>query len=95
MRSLRAEKNINAVSSVSCLGLAVLADARTRYGELPEPKLVRMVDVLVPAGEADALFAYIYAKAGIGRAGGGVLLLREVSVATEYVLPEGIPEEKP
>jgi hypothetical protein len=94
MRALRNEKQINTANSVKCLGLAVLADAKTKYGDLPEPTLVRKVEVLVPAAEADALFDYIYAKANIGRVGGGTLLLGEVTVASAYQLPEGVPDEK-
>ena len=94
MRALRNEKHIITANSVNCLGLAVLADAKTKYGELPEPTLVRKVDVVVPAAEADSLFDYIYAKANIGRVGGGALWLGEVTVATAYVLPEGVPDEK-
>ncbi|MDH3899927.1 MAG: hypothetical protein OEU51_02630, partial [Gammaproteobacteria bacterium] len=58
MRALRNEKHIITANSVNCLGLAVLADAKTKYGELPEPTLVRKVDVVVPAAEADSLFDY-------------------------------------
>ena len=94
MRALRNEQQINTAISVSCLGLAVLVDAKTKYGELPEPRLVRKVDVVVPADEADALFDYIYAKADIGRLGGGTLWLGEVAAASAYVLPEGVPDEK-
>ncbi|UCC57300.1 MAG: hypothetical protein JSU75_06150 [Gammaproteobacteria bacterium] len=94
MRALRDEKHLNTVNSVNCLGLAVLADAKTKYGKLPEPTLVRKVDVLVPAAEADALFDYIYAKANMGRIGGGTLLMAEVAAATVYTLPEDVPDEK-
>jgi len=94
MRVLRNELQVNTVNSVSCFGLEVLADADTKYGELPEPTLVRKVDVVVPAAEADALFDYIYEKAGIGRVGGGAIWLEEVSVASDYILPEGVPDEK-
>jgi hypothetical protein len=94
MRALHKEKQINTANSVNCLGLAVLVDAKTKYGDLPEPTLVRKVDVLVPAAEADALFDYIYEKANIGRVSGGVIWLGEVSVASTYMLPEGVPDEK-
>jgi nitrogen regulatory protein PII len=94
MRALRDEKHINTVNSVNCLGMAVLADAKTKYGKLPEPTLVRKVDVLVPAADADALFDYIYEKAYMGRVGGGTILLGDVAMATVYTLPEGLPDEK-
>jgi hypothetical protein len=44
--ALRDEKQIIRANSVSGLGMAVLADARTKFGELPEPTLVRKVDVV-------------------------------------------------
>lgn len=94
MRALRNELQINTTNSVSCLGLEVLADADTKYGELPEPTLVRKVDVVVPAAEADALFDFIYEMADIGRVGGGEIWLGEVTVASDYILPEGVPDEK-
>lgn len=94
MRALLQEKQINRAKSVGCLGLAVLADARAKYGKLPEPTMVRLVDVVVPAAEADELYDYIYHKAGIGRAGGGAMWLGPLAMASPYVLPENVPLEK-
>lgn len=53
IRTLRDEKQITRVNSTSCLGLAVLVDARTRFGKLPQPSLDRKVDVVVPEDDAD------------------------------------------
>jgi hypothetical protein len=93
MRALRDEKQITTANSASCLGLAVLADAETKYGHLPEPTLVRKVDVLVPVADADELYDYIYTTANIGRKGGGVVWLGPVSMASEFTLPVGVPIE--
>ena len=93
MRALLDEKQITTANSTSCLGLAVLADARTKYGDLPEPTLVRKVDVLVPAADADTLYDYIYATADIGHAGGGVIWLGPVSLASAFELPADGPVE--
>ncbi len=93
MRALRDEKQIVTANSTSCLGLSVLADAETKYGHLPEPTLARKVDVLVPASDADELYDYIYTKANIGRAGGGIVWLGAVSMASEFELPAGVPVE--
>ena len=41
MRALRDEKQVTTANSVSCLGLAVLAEAEAKYGKLPEPTLAR------------------------------------------------------
>jgi hypothetical protein len=94
IRALRDEKQITRANSISCLGLAVLADARAKFGELPEPTLVRKVDVVVPEEEADELYDYIYEKAQIGRPEGGAIWLRRLAVASPFDLPADVPVEK-
>ena len=94
IHSLCKEKQITRANSVRCLGLAVLADARTRFGELPEPVLVRKVDVVVPEADADALYDYIYEKARIGRPEGGVIWLGALTASSPFVLPADVPNEK-
>ncbi len=94
IRALLQEKGITRAKSVGCLGLAALEDARAKYGKLPEPTMVRLVDVVVPAAEADELYDYIYHKAGIGRVGGGAIWLTPLAVASPYSLPDDIPLEK-
>lgn len=66
IRALRDEKHITRANSVSCLGLAVLASARTTFGELPQPTLVRKVDVVVTEEAANELYDYICNKAKTG-----------------------------
>ena len=94
IRALRDEKQITRANSISCLGLEILADARTKFGELPEPTLVRKVDVVVPEEEADELYDYIYEKAQIGRPEGGAIWLRRLAVASPFDLPADVPVEK-
>jgi len=94
IHSLRKEKQITRANSVRCLGLAVLADARTKFGELPEPVLARKVDVVVPEADADALYEYIYEKARIGRPEGGVIWLGALTATSPFVLPTDVPDEK-
>lgn len=95
IRALREEKQITRANSTSCLGLAVLADAKTKFGELPEPDLVRKVDVVVPEEDADALYDYIYEKAHIGRLSGGAIWLQSLSIASPFELPADVPAEEP
>jgi nitrogen regulatory protein PII len=95
IRALRDEKQITRANSISCLGMAVLADARTRFGELPEPTLVRKVDVVVPESDADDLYDYIYEKARIGRPQGGAIWLGALTQASPFAMPEGVPVEEP
>ncbi len=94
IRALRDEKKITRANSVSCLGAAVLADAKTKFGELPEPELARKVDVVVPEAIADELYDYIYEKARIGRLEGGAMWMRTLSLASPFELPADVPVEK-
>ena len=94
LRGLLKEKQITRTKSTRCLGLAVLADAQTKYGNLPEPVMVRLVDVIVPAADAEELYDYIYRKANIGRAGGGTMWLAPVVMASPHLLPDDVPQEK-
>ncbi|MEN8107423.1 MAG: hypothetical protein ABFS22_05385 [Pseudomonadota bacterium] len=94
LRALLHEKQITRAKSVGCLGLAVLADAKTKYGDLPEPVMVRLVDVIVPATDADELYDYIYHKANIGRVGGGAIWLGPLTATSPFTLPDDVPEEK-
>jgi len=93
MRALRDECQVTAANSASCLGLAGLQDARTKHRDLPEPRLVRRIDVLVAAADADDLYDYIYATANIGRTHGGAIWLGPVTLASEFELPADVPLE--
>ena len=95
IRALNDEKQITRANSTSCLGLAVLADAKTKFGELPEPTMVRKVDVVVPEADANDLYDYIYEKARIGRPRGGAIWLGALSLVTPIVLPGDVPVEEP
>ena len=93
LRALRADKNITRALSVSCLGIAVLADAKTKPGHLPKPSLVRLVQVVTTETEADAVFDYIYEKAEIGRPDGGTIWQVALASSTPFTLPEGVEDE--
>jgi hypothetical protein len=88
LQTLREEKGIIRADSISCRGIAALREARTKKDRLPESTLVRMVNVVVLVTEAEALFAYIYEKARIGRPGGGMLLLSKPVVSTPFSIPQ-------
>jgi len=94
LRALLDEKQITRANSVSCLGLAVLADARTKFGELPQPTLVRKIDVVVPEDKADELYDYIYEKANIGRPRGGVIWQAALTLTSPFALPQDVPVEE-
>ncbi len=94
MQALRHEKQVITTSSVACRGIAVLQSAKSKHDRLPEATLVRKVEVAVAEDEADALFDYIYEKAGIGQKGGGVIFMGPLINMTTFELPEGVPDEK-
>lgn len=94
MQALRHEKQIIRTSSVACRGIAVLQCAKDKHDRLPEPTLVRKIEVVVADHEADAVFDYIYEKADIGHKGGGVIFMGSLVNITTFELPEGVPDEK-
>ena len=77
-----------------CRGHAALNEARASRGRLPEPVLARLVSVVAEAEQADALFDLIYREADIERPGGGTLIMAPLTLATPFLLPEGVPGEK-
>ncbi len=93
LEAFHREKRINRAEAVSCLAVGSLADAQVKPGTLPDAYLARMVWVVVPETEADALFEYICEKARIGRDGGGVVMQTARVTSTPFVLPEGVAEE--
>ena len=93
LRALRANKQVVRATSLPAQGLAVLADAKTKPGKLPQPTLVRMVRIVVAEGQADELFDYVYDTAKIGRPGGGIVFLGGEINATPFDLPAGLPDE--
>ena len=94
IRALRDEKQITRANSESCQGLAILADAKPKFGELPKPTLVRKVDVVVAEADADELYDYIYEKAHIGRPQGGSIWLSALTLASPFAFPGDVPVEK-
>ena len=95
IRALSDEKQITRANSASCLGMMELADAKTKFGELPTPTLVRKVDVVVAEADADELYDYIYEKARIGRPQGGSIWLSALTLASPFTLPRDVAVEKP
>jgi len=92
--ALRTEKGLTRANAVYCRGISVLRDMRARTGDLPEPTLVRLVQVVAEPDQVDALFDFIYDRADIGRPGGGVIYLSALAFATSLQMPEGVPEER-
>ena len=94
LEALYHEKQITRAETLSCLMMGNLADAKVKPGTLPDTSMARIVRVVVPAADADALFEFIYETAGVGRDGGGIVLQTALAAATPFVLPEGVAEEE-
>ncbi len=94
MQALRHEKQVIRTSSVACRGIAVLQCAKDKHDCLPEPTLVRKVEVVVADHEADAVFDYIHEKANIGHKGSGIMFMGPLINMTTFELPEGVPDEE-
>ncbi len=93
IRALRDEKRIYRANSISCLGVAILGDVVTKFGELPEPTLVRKVDVVVLQADAHTLYDYIYETARIGRPQGGAICMGVLNLTSPFSLPGDVPVE--
>ena len=87
------DKNITQVESIACLSMKILAHAAVNPGTLPDASLAKIVRIVVPQAEAEEYFNFIYDKAKIDRAGGGVIFQNDLSHCTTYTLPDGLEEE--
>lgn len=94
LKALHHERQITRAEGVSCLAMGDLSNAKVKPGTLPDRYLARLVRVVVPEAEADALFEYIYEKARIGRDGGGVIMQNALVTSTPFTLPESVAEEE-
>jgi len=91
---LRDEKKIKRAFGTKCMGLAVLADAKTKFGELPQPTLVKRVDVVVLSKDANELYDFIYNQASIDRPQGGIMWMSDLGLASPFDLPANVSLEK-
>lgn len=90
MHALYEQKHINHTASNSCMGAAILAKAKTKYGELPEPKLIRKITILVEEERADEIFDFIYTFAELDKGPRGVVWLTPSMQVSPYSMPEGM-----
>ena len=68
LKALYKEKQITRVEVISCLGTGGVGNANAKPGTVADTYMGRMVRVVVPEAEADALFEFICEKANIDRA---------------------------
>lgn len=93
LRALYKELQITRANSIKCRGYASLFEAKAEADELPNPHFARLIEVIVPAAEADEVFDFIYEKADLGKPGGGVVFMAPLLGASSFSLPEDVPEE--
>ena len=94
LEALRHEKSVLKAEVVSSLAMGESAEANAKPGTVPGTYMARMVRVVVPAAEADALFEFICDKARINRDGGGVVFQNALVTSTLFTLPEDVAEEQ-
>lgn len=91
---LREKKGIVRTGSVTCRGIGVLAEAKTKRGKLPEPDLAKQLCVICSEDRADEIFDFVFWSAQIDKPGRGVMWQQAVTGCTHYELPADIPDEE-
>ena len=87
LKDLRTNRKAVRASSQSGLGIDIFAHAEAKPGTLPDAYLVRIVQIVVKADEADELFEYVHAVAEINRPGGGVMMQIPLMAANSLRAP--------
>jgi hypothetical protein len=90
--ALRRERGIPRCDSVAVRAVAALQQQASRRGRLPEPLGARLVTIVVDEADADAVFEFVCEVAGIGRPGGGLVMMDRLVGATAFELPD-LPDE--
>ena len=93
LRKLRDHHGITRAHSSACRAVSILRAATTRRGKLPEAQLARIVTVIVDEDQADTVFDLVYEHAEVNRPGGGMVLMASITLATPFLMPEGVPDE--
>lgn len=87
LQQLREAHNITRADSVHCRGVAVLQAAKAHRNKVPEAALCRMVNVIVDAAQAETVFDFICAQAGLTEPGSGSVYMVALNFATPLVMP--------
>ena len=94
LTELRSKKGVLRADSLSCLASSVNAEARTKPGKLPQPSMARLVHILVPEDDAPDLFEFVCQIAVTDDVNGGVVWQSAAPFCSDFVLPEGVPDEE-
>ena len=90
LKKLKGEKGIITANVDSARGMGHLTpEAHRGIGEQSEKEIL---NVLITAEQADAIFEYIYEISEINKPHGGLIYMTSLQRATAYVLPD-LPDE--
>ena len=90
---LRNRQGIIRSISATRRGLGSLAAAKAKPGTLPEPELVRELQVVCPEEQSEEVFAFIFWFAELDKPGRGIMWQQPVFACTPYELPADVPDE--
>jgi len=94
LQALYDEQQMTRVNSVNCRGYASLFEARAKVGTLPQPHFSHLIEVVVSQADADALFDFIFRKAGLDKPGAGIVFMAPLHAASHFSLPDEVLQEK-
>ncbi len=94
LQALYDEQQITRANSINCRGYASLFEARTKAGTLPQPHFAHLIEVVVAQSKANALFDFIFRKAGLDKPGAGIVFMAPLYGASHFSLPDEILKEK-
>ncbi|MBE9526044.1 MAG: hypothetical protein IME94_03630 [Proteobacteria bacterium] len=94
LQALYDEQQITRANSINCRGYASLFEARAKAGSLPQAHFSYLIEVLVSQSKADALFDFIFHKAGLDKPGAGIVFMEKLFGASDFSLPDEILKEK-
>jgi hypothetical protein len=91
---LRKRYGIIRAGSETSRSIGALADVKTKRGKLPEPDLVKLVNLICSEDQADEIFDFIFWFAQIDKPRRGAMWQQAVTGCTPYELPTDIPDEE-
>lgn len=91
---LRNKNGIIRAGSLVCRGIGALAEAKSKRGKLPEPRLVKQLFVICADDQADEVFDHIFRSAKIDKPRHGLMWQQPAMNCTPYSLPADVPDEQ-
>ena len=91
--SLRRDLDIITANTLPCRGIEANFGGVIKDRRKAVVHSVRMVTVVVPPERADAVFEYLFFKAGIDQPDSGMIYQGDLLAATPFLLPDGVADE--